>query len=140
MKTQFHSILQIKKQELEREEAKIASINQMIAAKMSEIAQFQAQMQEILLPSSGTLHDFRILQENRQAFLFQIDSMHLEISELKQERKQKEESYKQAYIEYEKINYLHTIELKKHLSKLKKAEEKTTDEIATTLFSLKERP
>lgn len=140
MKTQFHSILQIKKQELEREEAKIASINQMIVAKMSEIAQFQAQMQEILLPSSGTLHDFRILQENRQAFLFQIDSMHLEISELKQERKQKEESYKQAYIEYEKINYLHTTELKKHLSKLKKAEEKTTDEIATTLFSLKERP
>ncbi len=138
MKSHFAPILKVKKQELDERENEIIKINQHIKEKFDLIAQFQRQMQELLLPSQGTLQDFKILQEHKNAFLFQIDRMHLEISMLKEEKKQKQELYQQAYIAYEKIHYLHTKELKKQQFVLKKSEEKYFDAIATTLFSLKE--
>ncbi|RDU73950.1 hypothetical protein CQA57_03835 [Helicobacter anseris] len=136
MKTQFYSLLQVKKQELEKKEMEIAHINLKISQKLDEITQFQIQMKEFLTPSSGTFQDFKMLQEHKNAFLFQIDSMHLEISHLKQERSQLEKLYQEAFIEYEKINYLHNTEQKKQLEKLKKNQEKQLDEIALTLFEL----
>ncbi|WP_104697435.1 MULTISPECIES: flagellar export protein FliJ [unclassified Helicobacter] len=135
MKTSFYPLIKIKKQELEQKEMEIAQINHLIAHKFDEIAQFQSQMKEFSIPHSGNFQDFKVLQEYKNAFLFQIDSMHAEISNLKQTKRELEQAYQKIYIEYEKLNYIHTSEQKRRINEIKKQHTKHIDEVSTMLFT-----
>lgn len=139
MKTNFSPILKAKKNDLDKQEVVIAKITQDIHQKFDEISILQSEMHSFFAPNFGTIQDFKILQEQRQAFLFQIDSIHQEISLLKSQKKQAQEVYQILYKEYEKINYIHTLEVKKQIAKIKKNDEKDLDEIATILFQTKEK-
>ena len=134
MKTQFNDLVKIKKQELQNQEIQIAAINSQIARKFDEISQCHEQIRAFLEPKNGTIQDFKILQEYRQAYLIQIDSIHLEISELKKQKRELQELYKIASIEYEKVKFLQQNELKKKIALLKQKEEKNLDEIASIRY------
>lgn len=135
MKTQFQPLIKIKKQELEQKETEIAQINKLIAHKFEEIRQFQSQMKEFSIPSSGDFQNFKMLKEYRDAFLFQIDSMHTEISNLKMIKKNLEQDYRKIFIEFEKLKYIHTLEQKRKIDKIKKEQTKQLDEVSTVLFT-----
>lgn len=140
MKTRFDSLLKIKKQSMQEKELEIAKLNSLIHKKLDEARECQEEMRAFLTPSAGSMQDFKMLAEYKQAFLFQIDSIHLEISELKNERSKYEEAYRLASIEYEKTKYLQENERKKLLLALKRQEEKNIDEIASIRFSLQKEP
>ncbi|CBG39466.1 flagellar export protein FliJ [Helicobacter mustelae] len=139
MKTSFSPILKAKKSELEKQEIVIAKIAQKISQKFEQISLLQAEMHAFLAPSTGTIQDFKILQEGRGSFLFQIDSLHQEISLLKSQKKEAQRVYQHLYREVEKIQYIHSNILKKMITKIKKNEEKNLDEIAAILFHAKEK-
>ncbi len=122
---------------MQENELEIAKINSLIHKKLDESKECQEEMRAFLTPSSGSMQDFKMLAEYKQAFLFQIDCIHLEISKLKNERTKYEEAYRLASIEYEKIKYLQQNEQKKLLLALKRQEEKNIDEIASIRFNLK---
>ncbi len=135
MKTQFDSIVKIKKQDVEKIEMQIAGLNSQIARKFDEIAQYQDQMRQCPIPSHGSMQDFRAAAEFRRAYLFQIDSLHLEISKLKKQRAQAQEFHRLACIEYEKSKYLQENIQKKIILSLKRQEEKSMDEAASLCFN-----
>ncbi|MCE3037675.1 flagellar export protein FliJ [Helicobacter anatolicus] len=138
MKTSLSPVLKAKKNDLDKQEVLISKINQEIHQKFDEISLLQSEMHSFFTPQTGTIQDFKILQEQRATFLFQIDFLHEQISSLKAQRKQAQNLYQQLYKEYEKINYIHNEEIKKYLMKIKKQEEKNLDEVATILFKKKE--
>lgn len=134
MKTRFDSLLKIKKQKLREKELEIIKINALIQEKFDEVQKYQEQIHELLTPASGNIQDFKMLAEYKQAFLFRIDSIHSEISELKAERSKRQEEYKLVSIDYEKTKHLQENEQKQFILALKKQEEKNIDEIASIRF------
>lgn len=134
MNTKFDPVLKIKKQDLNKCEADIIQNNQLIHSKNREIDVLLQELGEIDVPKSGGYWDFKNTQDIKKAFLGEIDKVRYEISTLKNIQKKLQESYRLAFIEYEKIKYLQDNEIKKVISKIKKNESKDLDEVGIMLF------
>lgn len=134
MNTKFDPVLKIKKQDLDKCEADMIQNNQLIASKNREIDSLLIELGEIDVPKSGSYWDFKNTQDVKKAFLGEIDKVRAEISMLKNIQKKLQESYRLAFIEYEKIKYLQDNEIKKMISQIKKNESKNLDEVGMMLF------
>lgn len=130
MKTKYSSVLKVKKQALDKAESTLSKARNRQRQSELELELALKQYEEIKLPSSGSV------QNLRQSLEF------LDVARVfKEEKKQRVELskkevahyqmlYKKANLEYEKIKYLESEELKELQKKLKKEEEKFIDEIA----------
>lgn len=134
MNTKFDPVLKIKKQDLDKCEADIIQNNQLIHSKNREVDVLLQELEEIDVPKSGGYWDFKNTQDIKKAFLGEIDRVRYEISTLKNIQKKLQESYRLAFVEYEKIKYLQDNEIKKTILKIKKNESKDLDEVGIMLF------
>lgn len=134
LKSKFDPLLKGLKQKLNTCELAIAQINQKITQEEEAISELLVLISQIEIPSSGNALLFRELYEGKKAYLGMVDAHQLNISILKDERKKKQEEYKEQCLELEKIQYLISREIKEKLKLLKAKEQKELDEIATMRF------
>lgn len=134
MKSKFDSLLKALKQKLQTCELSIAQINQQITQKQEEIRELSILLSQVQIPVSGNALLFRESYEGKRVYLEMIDACGLEISNLKNQKKKKQEEYKEQSLELEKIQYLWNKEMQEKLKLLKAREQKELDEIAVMRF------
>lgn len=134
MKSKFSSILKVKKQILDKIEAKLLETRYKINLTAIKIEQIKQEILSTKLPEKGdfammkrTFHIQELLASNKK-FIEQ------ELNILKQELTKEQEEYKKAKIDYEKIKYLKDQELAEFIKQQKKLEQKNLDEIATMRY------
>lgn len=134
LKSKFDSLLKALKQKLQTCELSIAQINQQITQKQEEIRELSILLSQVQIPVSGNALLFRESYEGKRVYLEMIDACGLEISNLKNQKKKKQEEYKEQSLELEKIQYLWNKEMQEKLKLLKAREQKELDEIAVMRF------
>jgi len=132
--TRFTDILKVKKQKLSEVERELQDVRNRKKKLELKIEQLDADVASLQPPKSG---DFGALQISRQSFLYLIQQKELLLDKLAIRIKQikgLEELYKESNIDYEKIAYLDTLEIKKEMKRIADEESKELDEIANILF------
>lgn len=131
MNSKFEPVLKVKKQKLDMIENKLA-IARLEKRKLDN--DLEKTKQDILnseFPKKGTfatlqvaMSSYKILKEEKEQISEQISLKSTQISHL-------ENQHKNAYMDMEKMKYLHDLEIKTKVEKLKKQESLALDEIAT---------
>lgn len=134
MKTKYSSVLKIQKQNLDKAESNLSKARARLRQNELEFELASKQCEELSLPSSGSVQNLkqsleilgvaRAFKENKKEKLILSNK---EVSHYQM-------LYKRANLEYEKIKYLESEELKKIKEKIKKEEEKFIDEIAISRY------
>lgn len=137
MKSKFSSIVRVKKQALDRAEAKVAIARANVAAYELNLNNAKAKLNEFHLLKSGNVNELR--QD-----LYQLNIMRNEITVLNEKLTlaQRElthftHQYKNANLDYEKMKFLEQEEFKVAIKKAKQKEALMLDEFATMKFSAK---
>lgn len=139
MKTKFSPVVKIKKQALDTIENKL----RLARLNLEDLKKLLEQTTELALnqqfPKNGNAADIQIVISQYKIIQDDIARLHEDIQLQEKQIKHLEHQYKNAHIDLEKIKYLESEELKKHVEKLKKQEGLMLDEIATQRhFFLKE--
>ncbi len=136
MTTKFSPILKVKNLDVEKLENKIAKLNNQKKALHLEIDSLKEELKNSSTPKSGTINELRknffqndLIKQNINIKLQNIEFLEEQIKSTKL-------LLKKAMLEYEKIKYLHQLEEKKMIDKIKKEEAKNLDEIGALLFTL----
>ena len=133
MKTKFDSIVKIKKNEVEKIERNIQKINSSIAMLNHKIEELKNRLSSFSYPHSGNFSQFNQYKIMQNTLIEEIVGFENQVKILEGRKKDLLEEYKKANIEYEKMKYLQTEEIKKILKKLKQKEQIEMDEIAILL-------
>ncbi|MDU7693334.1 MAG: flagellar export protein FliJ [Helicobacter sp.] len=107
---------------------KLAQIEASIKGKNEEIDALKREFKELKIPPNGASKDFKIIEDAKKSLLFNINQEKSILLDLKEEKEHFQAAYKSAYIELEKVKYMHKIELKNREVILKKQEQKLNDE------------
>ena len=137
MKTRFYPILKIKKDILNNIEKELIKINQKISIKENEISMLKEELKNMKAPSVSVYRELLTFKDSAAAFLDEISKEQNLLEMMYSSRIDINKKYKMAMIEYEKINYLHTEELKLRVDKLRKEEQKFIDEVGGILYHQK---
>ena len=137
MKSKFTSIVRVKKQEMDKIEAKLAVARLNVRNFEENLAHLRAKLGEFVLPKSGNIGE---LKENLE--LISITRQELNACKESLEIANKEvlhyeHKYKNANLEYEKMKYLEKEEFKKEIKRIQKAEALALDEFAVMKFVTK---
>ncbi|GMB95924.1 flagellar FliJ family protein [Helicobacter sp. NHP22-001] len=135
----FKALVQVKKQAMQRCEADIAANLAKIHAKQREQEHLIAELNTLSVPMQANIAAFSQCNSLKKNYLYAIDQVGTDISELKQIDAHLKELYKNACIEYEKLHYLYTLELRKMAQKLEKEEAKQMDAIGAEVFYQKHK-
>ncbi len=136
MTTKFSPILKVKNLDVEKLENEISKLNNQKKTLTHDINSLKDELQNSSVPRSGTIN---LLKQNffqNDIIKQNIDLKLQNIQFLEEQIKSTKLLLKKAMLEYEKINYLHQLEEKKIIDKIKKEEAKNLDEIGTLLFTL----
>lgn len=131
----FANILKVKKKNLNLCEIELLKRRNKLAALNENFAQICTQISANSLPKSGSSLEIRANLALLVLYQSEKEMLKEKISLTKTEISHYENLYKNAYIDYEKINYLHNEEIKQNLVKIKRAEQIELDEIAMQRFS-----
>ena len=134
MKSKFTSVVRVKKQEMDKVEAKLVVARLNVRNAEEKIALLRAKLNEFSLPKSGELRENLELINIARAELSACKE-NLEIA--KKEVLHYEHKYKNANLEYEKMKYLEKEEFKKEIKRIQKAEALALDEFAVMKFAAK---
>ena len=137
MKSKFTSIVRVKKQEMDKVEAKLAVARLNVRNFEENLVHLRARLEEFCLPKSGNICE---LKENLE--FIKITRQELNVCKESLEMAKKEVShyehkYKNANLEYEKMKYLEKEEFKKEIKRIQKAEALALDEFAVMKFTAK---
>ncbi len=134
MKTKFLQLLKVKEQKLKDIELELYHVQNKKSQVLQELDNIVHDISNLTIPKSGSFAKINILYENKKALLKQKESKKQMVKLLEEKIKQTQTMYKRANIEFEKIKYLHDLEIKKILQNIKEQEQKDMDEIANLLF------
>ena len=139
MKTKFSPILKVRKLEIEKIENQLLSYKNQKRKAKSELSNLMDDLKKMEIAKKGSITELK-----RSFFL--ISSLQNSIAQQKEyinlldnQIKSTQKLLQKATIEYEKIKYLHDIEVKKVLEKIKKMEIKELDEVASQLFGTRKK-
>jgi flagellar export protein FliJ len=137
MKTRFSQILKVKKRRVDECERELLDIRNVKKNKLLQINNISKEIENFKKPASGNIMQLNLsfsllsqLNNQKKSYKSDINILDAQIEGLK-------ELYKEANIEFEKIKYLDSIEIKKILSIEAEKEKKDMDEISNILFSRK---
>lgn len=133
METKFNKILKIHKNLVNKIERELLNINATISQKEEKIENLNNTINKMQIPKVSIYGDFLMFKNKVNLFLSQIQNENNMLDLMKSSRIDINKRYKTALIEYEKINYLHLLEIKEKTNKLKKQEQKTIDEFSGIL-------
>ncbi len=139
MKTKFSPILKVRKLEIEKIENQLLSYKNQKRRAKSKLSNLMDDLKKMEIAKKGSITELK-----RSFFL--ISSLQNSIAQKKEyinlldnQIKSTQKLLQKATIEYEKIKYLHDIEVKKVLEKIKKIEIKELDEVASQLFGTRKK-
>jgi len=133
MKTKFSDILKIKKQTVEKIERNIQKINASIQMLQNKINSLNNDLSSFSFPHDGDFRQFQQVKLMQENLINEIKNFENQIKILENRKNELMEELKKANIEYEKIKYLHELEIQKILKKRKQKENQEMDEIAILL-------
>ena len=134
MSSIFSKISKINKQKLDKIESELYVIKSAIRSIEDEIEGIYDMIGDLKIPQNGEMKLLNSFQQNRNLLNNQKDMLTSDLNKKNQELLNKQQEYKIAKLEFEKIKYLEEEELAKRLEKLKKDEQKELDEISNLLF------
>ncbi len=138
MKTKYSQIIKIKKNDVSKIERDIQKINGSIAELEHKIASLKENLASFSLPQTGNFSIFRELATLKKALQDEIKRFENQLLVLNSRKQELLDELKKAQIEYEKMNYLHTQEIKKMLKEKHIKESQMMDEIAIMLNKKRE--
>ena len=133
MKTKFDSIVKIKKNELKKTENDLIKVNSAIQLINEKINELQIKFNSFSLPDKGSFKEIYQIKSVQSALRGEIENYKNQLNMLNKRKELIFQKYKDANIEYEKMKYLQTMEIKKQLKKQKQKENIQMDEIAIML-------
>ncbi len=134
MKTKFLQLLKVKEQKLKDIELELYHVQNKKSQILQELDNIVHDISNLTIPKSGSFAKINILYANKKTLLKQKELKKQMVKLLEEKIKQIQTMYKRANIEFEKIKYLHDLEIKKILQNIKEQEQKDMDEIANLLF------
>ncbi len=134
MSSIYSKISKINKQKLDKVESELYVIRQVISKIEDEIRDIYKYIDSLIIPQNGDIKLLSSFQESRRMLNVQKDMLTNDLQAKRLELSKKQQEYKEAKLEHEKIKYLEEEEIAKRLEKLKKDEAKELDEISNQLF------
>ncbi len=133
MKTKFDSLVKIKKNELKKIEKDLIKVNSAIDLIKNKIKELQIKFNSFSIPDKGNFKEIYQIKAMQNAIKSEIDNYKSQLKMLNERKNLLISKHKAANIEYEKMKYLQTMEIKKQLQKQKQKENMQMDEIAIML-------
>jgi flagellar export protein FliJ len=133
VKTKFSSVVKVKKQAVDKLQRDIQKINSSILKVKQQIKELQNTFFSLTLPQNGNFYLFSQIKTQQNMLRSEIDKFKNQIIFLENRKNELINELKKANIEYEKMKYLETQEIKKIFKKAKLKESKEMDEIAILL-------
>ena len=140
MTTKFSALVQIRKNAVKNAEQKLIAVNQRIAVAQMDLASAQQQLSEIVIPQKGNYNDLLYFQQIKESYLNEVDRIVEFIASLRLERKVIQEEMRLLNIEYEKANYLDSLEKTKMLKERHYKEAAQLDEVSILLHNARHNP
>ncbi len=137
MKTKFLQLLKVKEQKVKDIELELYHVQNLKAEVLQNIDEIADDILELKFPKSGSFAKMNILFTNKKFLQKQKKIKEEEIILLDEKILEFQRLYKIANIEFEKIKYLHDMEVKKIIQNIKEQEQKDMDEVANILFTNK---
>ncbi len=134
MSSIYSKISKINKQKLDKVESELYVIRQVISKIEDEIGDIYKYIDSLIIPQNGDIKLLSSFQESRRMLNVQKDMLTNDLQAKRLELSKKQQEYKEAKLEHEKIKYLEEEEIAKRLEKLKKDEAKELNEISNQLF------
>ncbi len=134
MSSKYTPVVKVRKQELDKAETNLAKAKQRQRANEEAFAKANAEYLGVRLPSSGSVEILRQGLEFKEIAKNVKDAAKEKVELSAKEMRHFQHLYKNAHLEYEKIKYLESEELKAVQEKLKKAEQKALDDIAVSKY------
>jgi flagellar biosynthesis chaperone FliJ len=135
LKTQYSSLVKIKKERLDMMEKAVQSCHQTIRQIQERIDNAYTDLREMKIPEKGDFSLYRQMQLLKQRvqdeIAFNKHNLHLAENALVKAMQQ----LKTANIEHEKFKYLETHEIEKVLKAKKEREAKALDEVALMMYN-----
>lgn len=135
MKTKFSTIVNLRKNDMQKIERSIMQNENKIANKQSQITALQDEFLGLKIPSHGAFYAFRAFEETKNMLLSHIALQVEELEALHAHKAVLQEQYKKSHIEYEKVKFLDKREQDILLQKLKHQEKAQSDEVALMLYN-----
>jgi len=133
-KTKFDSLVKLKKLKVDEIQNNLSKINTQLQIEKENLEKLKEEFSQLQYPKSGNfgmITQFKMLQSEMQNA---INQKQAQIAFINSQIHNLQHHLKEANLEYEKMKYLQSEEIKKYIQKLKKQEEKNIDEIALLLF------
>ncbi len=140
MTTKFSALVQIRKNAVKNAEQKLIGVNQRIAVAQMDLASAQQQLAEIVIPQKGNYNDLLYFQQIKESYLNEVDRIVEFIASLRLERKVIQEEMRLLNIEFEKANYLDSLEKTKMLKERQYRESAQLDEVSILLHNTRHNP
>jgi len=133
MKTKFSDILKVKKQVVEKIERNIQKINASINNLKVKINNLENALFSFSTPKEGNFSIFSQIKVQQSLLRDEIENLKNQMVILENRKNELMEELKKANIEYEKIKYLHELEVQKMIKEKRLKENREMDEIAILL-------
>lgn len=137
MKSKFSSILQVKKRALELAEAKVVKSQNALLLAKAVAKDAKDELLAFTLPTKGDSSQLSMAMASMAFGQKRLEMANEKVELLSKELAHFKHLYKQANLEFEKINYLHEQEIKAMLEANAKAEASRLDEFGTIGFARK---
>lgn len=134
MSSKYTPVVKVKKQELDKAETNLAKAKQRQRANEEALRRANAEYLSVNLPNSGSVELLKQSLEIKAIAKNVKDAAKEKVELSAKEMTHYQHLYKNAHLAYEKIKYLESEELKAVQEKLKKAEQKALDDIATSKY------
>lgn len=135
MKSKFSQVVNVKKQALDRAEAKVAQARLNVANYEAKLNQARANLDSFALPKQGNINELNQNLELLKIMRSEVLSLNERLEIAKKELLHFTHQYKNANLDYEKMKFLKDEEIKQKLKEIKRKEELLLDEFATIKFA-----
>ena len=135
MKSKFTSVVRVKKQEMDKVEAKLVVARLNVRSAEENLVLLRARLDEFSLPKSGNIDELRQNLELINIARQELSACKERLEIAKKEVLHYENKYKNANLEYEKMRYLEKEEFKREIKRIQKAEALALDEFAGMKFA-----
>jgi flagellar export protein FliJ len=133
MKTKFDSVVKIRAQKVEKIENDIKKINSSIAKLKEKINNLNSLLLSLHLPTKGSFSQIAQINSQKNLIRNEIDALNNQIIILTNRKNELLHELKKAKVEFEKMKYLQSEEIKKIIKEIKLKEARELDEIAILL-------
>ena len=133
MKTKFDSVVKIRAQKVEKIENDIKKINSSIAKLKEKINNLNSLLLSLHLPTKGSFSQIAQINSQKNLIRNEIDVLNNQIIILTNRKNELLHELKKAKVEFEKMKYLQSEEIKKIIKEIKLKEARELDEIAILL-------